>query len=77
MSFTMASSGESLGGVNYVGLDIHRESEVATVLDDGGRVVQQTRLVPSDHELIEFLEQLPGHRKVALEACSMWEHLHP
>lgn len=56
MSFTMASSGETLGGVNHDGLDIHRKSVVATVLDDGGRVVQQTKLGPSDHELIEFLE---------------------
>jgi transposase len=74
MSFTMASSGETLGGMNYVGLDVHRKSVVATVLDGEGRVVQQTKFGPTDRELVEFLEQLPGHRKVALEACSMWEH---
>jgi transposase len=70
----MPSSEETLDGVNYIGLDIHRKSVVATVLDGRGQVVLQTQFGPTDRELVEFLTQLPGHRKVALEACSMWEH---
>jgi len=74
MSFTMASSEGALAGVRYVGLDVHRKSVVATVLDEGGEVVRQARFGPTDRELIEFLDQLPGRRKVAIEACSMWQH---
>ena len=70
----MASSEGTLSGANYVGLDVHRKSVTASVLDEGGRLVQQTKFGPTDRELIEFLGQLHGHRKVALEACSMWEH---
>jgi len=74
MSFTMASSEQALEGVRYVGLDVHRKSVVATVLDEGGQVVQQAKFGPTDRELVEFLDQLPGRQKIALEACSMWQH---
>jgi transposase len=70
----MASSTETLAGVRFVGLDVHRKSVVATVLDEGVELVQQTKFGPTDRELVEFLSQLPGHQKVAIEACSMWEH---
>jgi transposase len=76
MSFTMRTPEEAPVGMNYVGLDVHRKSVVATVLDGGGQVVQQTKFGSTDRELVEFLGQLPGHRKVALEACSMWQHFY-
>jgi transposase len=58
----------------FVGLDVHRKTVVATVLDTKGRRLNQTTLGCSDTELIRYLESLPGTKKVALEACSMWEH---
>jgi transposase len=76
MSFTMRTSEESPVGVSYVGLDVHRKSVVASVLDEGGELIHQSKFGPTDQELINFLGQLPGHRKVALEACSMWQHFY-
>lgn len=57
----------------YVGLDVHRKIVVATALDAQGRELAQERMGADPSELIEFLNQLPGHKHVALEACSMWQ----
>ena len=76
MSFTMRSPVESSVGVTYIGLDVHRKSVVASVLDEGGQLLHQSTFGPTDQELIDFLGRLPGHRKVALEACSMWQHFY-
>lgn len=58
----------------FVGLDIHRKSVVATVLDAEGNQLDQATLGPSQDELRQFLESLPGEdKRVAMEACSMWE----
>ena len=58
----------------FVGLDVHRKIVVATALDSDGRQLCQEKFGPTDEELAEFLEALPGTKHVALEACSMWEH---
>lgn len=58
----------------YVGLDIHRKSVVATAIDRAGEPIARRKLGSTDAELTEFLRTLPGPKKVALEACAMWEH---
>lgn len=58
----------------FVGLDIHRKSVVATAIGGDGRPLAQRKMGPTDPELIDFLDSLPGPKRVALEACSMWEH---
>lgn len=60
----------------FVGLDVHRNVVVATAVDPSGRVLDQAKLGSSDQELTEYLRQLPGAKRVALEACSVWEHYH-
>jgi len=60
----------------FVGLDVHKNLVVATAVDAAGRRVNQVHLGSSDRELVEYLRQLPGSKRVALEACSMWEHYH-
>lgn len=58
----------------YVGLDIHRETVVATALTGRGDRIGQVTLGPSKEELVRYLQGLPGEeKKVVLEACSMWE----
>lgn len=58
----------------FVGLDIHRKTVVATVLDVDGKQLDQTTLGPSKEELRAYLEGLPGgEKRVAMEACAMWE----
>lgn len=58
----------------FVGLDVHRKSVVATAVDASGAAVAERKLGPTRSELLEFLEELPGPKRVALEACAMWEH---
>ncbi len=58
----------------FVGLDVHRKTVVATAVDAQGRSLSQVTLGPSDDELLGFLNELPGTKHVALEACPVWEH---
>lgn len=58
----------------FVGLDVHRKSVVATAVDALGEAIAEKKLGPTRSELVEFLEKIPGPKRVALEACSMWEH---
>jgi transposase len=60
----------------FVGLDIARNSVVATAMDPLGRPIDQSTLGSTDEELIAYLRGLPGTKRVALEACTMWEHFH-
>ena len=60
----------------FVGLDVHKNLVVATAVDSSGRTLSQVKLGSSDRELVEYLGGLPGSKRVALEACSVWEHYH-
>jgi transposase len=60
----------------FVGLDVHRKSVVATAVDGMGHPVSQAKFGPTDQELVEFLHTLPGPTRVALEACSVWQHFY-
>lgn len=58
----------------FVGLDVHRQTAVATALTGEGRRIGQVTLGPSKEELYRYIEELPGDEKhVVLEACLMWE----
>lgn len=58
----------------YVGLDIHRKIVVATAVDERGHSISQRKFGADPAELTGFIQELPGTKHVALEACSMWEH---
>ncbi len=60
----------------YVGLDISKNSIMATAVDPLGHRLRQEKLVPSDEELRQFLLDLPGTKHVVLEACNVWEHVY-
>ena len=60
----------------FVGLDAHKSSIVATVVDREGRRVDQTRLSSADSELIGYLERLPASTQGVLEACNVWQHVY-
>jgi transposase len=60
----------------FVGLDIAKNSVVATAVDPLGQRIDPSTLGPSDAELIACLRRRPGIKRVALEACTMWEHFH-
>jgi len=60
--------------ITYVGLDVHKSLVVATAMDSMGNRIDQRKLGPTDDELTEYLRGLPGQKRVALEATSIWEH---
>jgi transposase len=60
----------------FVGLDAHKSSIVATVVDGEGNRLEQTRLSSRDTELKEYLGKLPTPTEVVLEACNVWQHVY-
>ena len=60
----------------FVGLDVSRKTIMATAVDPLGHRIEQRKLTASDSELVDFLQGLPGEKKVVLEACNVWEHVY-
>ena len=67
---------ERVSAETFVGLDVHRKGVVATAVDWRGQLINQAKFGPTDRELTEFLATLPGHTRVTLEACSVWQHFY-
>jgi transposase len=65
-----------MGSTLFVGLDAHKSSIVATVVDREGNRVDQARLGSRDSELTEYLSGLPAPAEVVLEACNVWQHVY-
>jgi transposase len=63
-------------GELYVGLDVHKLTTVATVLDPEGHRIDQAKLGSSDAELIRYLNQFSARKQVVLEACNVWPHVY-
>ncbi|MGI0130680.1 MAG: IS110 family transposase [Thermoplasmata archaeon] len=60
----------------YVGLDVHKSVVMATAVDPMGNRIDQRKLGPTDDELTQYLRGLPGEKRVALEATTVWEHFY-
>lgn len=58
----------------FVGLDISKNSIVATAVNPQGQRLDQSKIGSSDAELRQYLRGLPGDKRVVLEACTFWEH---
>jgi len=63
-------------GELYVGLDVHKLTTVATILDGQGKRVDQSRFGSADAELVAYLKRFPIPQHVVLEACNVWPHLY-
>ena len=63
-----------MDGELSIGLDVHKNSITATVLDSLGHRVDQSSFEATDAEIIRYLRRFPGPKQVVLEACSVWEH---
>jgi transposase len=58
-----------------VGLDLHLRQSYGTVMEESGRIVKQGKFETSKERLAEFLKDVPGGTRVALEAqgfCWPW-----
>ena len=65
-----------MAGELFVGLDVHKLTTVATVLDPEGHRIDQAKLGSSDAELIRYLDRFSGSKHVVLEACNVWPHVY-
>lgn len=63
-------------GEVFVGLDVHKSTTVATVLDPEGNRVDQAKFSSADAELTDYLNKFPGLKHVVLEACNVWPHVY-
>ncbi len=63
-----------MDGELSIGLDVHKNSITATVLDPLGHRVDQSSFVATDAEIVRYLSRFPGPKQVVLEACHVWEH---
>jgi transposase len=68
----------SLGGdrMNYCGLDVHKESISAAVIDDKGRVLKEVKFMNTTQALDHFLSGLNEQTEFALEACGFYEPIY-
>jgi transposase len=60
----------------YVGLDVHKLTTVATILDAEGKRIDQSHLSSADSELVSYLNGFPAPKHVVLEACHVWPHVY-
>ena len=59
----------------YTGLDLHKSYSYITTIDDKGQIVGQKKL-PSNGEVIEFIEEFGESMEVAIEATPSWYWLY-
>ena len=60
----------------YVGLDVHQATTVASVREEGGRVIARTILATEEPALVEFFGGMRGSIHVALEEGTQAQWLH-
>ncbi len=60
----------------YVGLDVHQAMTVASVREEGGRVIGRTVVATEEATLVEFFSGMRGSVHVALEEGTQAQWLH-
>ena len=60
----------------YVGLDVHQAMTVASVREEGGRVIARTAVATEETALLEFFTGMRGSVHVALEEGTQAQWLH-
>jgi hypothetical protein len=60
----------------YVGLDVHQATTVASVREEGGRVIARGILPTEEEALVEFFRGMRGAIQVAFEEGTQAQWLH-
>lgn len=58
--------------MHYIGIDAHKQTCQATVMDDDGRIIERKKIRTDMTELSEFFSRYKKSRAV-VEACPVWE----
>lgn len=56
----------------YIGIDLHKDTFHATILDKNGEIVRREEFKNTREDWEKFTEEIPRDSKVAIEACSFW-----
>ncbi|MGC8593951.1 MAG: IS110 family transposase, partial [Nitrososphaeria archaeon] len=56
----------------YVGLDMHKSTFNAAVVDEKGDILREVKLPADPDELMNFSESLPVNSNVVIESSSTW-----
>jgi transposase len=59
----------------FVGLDIHKNSCVATQMDERGKIVRREKIGTSKEEIEEFFSSIEKG-KVVMESTGIWEYIY-
>ena len=59
----------------YVGLDIHKKTITAVVMDKEGKIKTKTKFRNTTEDIYNFIDNLNPNTKVVMEACSVWEQI--
>lgn len=57
--------------MKHIGLDVHSTTTVANVLNDRGRSVLRREIPTREANLVDFIQSIPGRKRVALEESQM------
>jgi transposase len=62
--------------MQFVGLDVHKNSTRAVVIDERGKKLMEGRFDSTVQGLEKFLERIDKDAKLVMEACYSWQHLY-
>lgn len=62
--------------MQFVGLDVHKKSTQAVVMDEQGNKLMKERFDSTIPGLEKFLEHIDKDAKLVMEACYAWRHLY-
>ena len=63
--------------MQFAGLDVHKKSTQAAVLDEQGNKLIEERFASTVPELERFIEEnLKDEFKIVMEASAVWQHLY-
>jgi transposase len=62
--------------MQFVGLDVHKNSTQAVVIDEQGNKLMEERFDSTVSGLERFLERIDKDARLVMEACYAWQHLY-
>jgi transposase len=60
----------------FVGLDVHKETITAAVMDSKGNTLTKTKFKNTTQDIFEFMDQIEPNSKIVMEACSVWQNIY-
>jgi transposase len=62
--------------MNYVGIDFHKNYSFITEMNEAGVIKRQVKISNARNTLTNYLDKLPSHSKLAIEATCNWYYFY-